>query len=113
MQNIQVLTWDDDTYPIRLRDINNAPPGLYLRGSVETSDEWAVVVVGARRITSYSRQVAERIAVKLANSGITVVSGLALGVDTVTHQSSLETGGRTLAALGCGLDAFTHLKIVV
>lgn len=103
-QNIQVLTWDDDGYPIRLRDINNAPPVLYLRGTIDTGDEWAVAIVGTRRITPYGCQVAERIAVKLANSGITVVSGLALGVDTVAHQASLEAGGRTLAVLGCGVD---------
>ena len=103
-QNIQVLIWDDDNYPVRLREINNAPPVLYLRGSLEAEDEWAVAIVGTRRITPYGRQVAERIAVKLANSGITVVSGLALGVDTVAHQTSLDAGGRTLAVLGCGVD---------
>ncbi len=104
MQKIQVLTWDEADYPIRLRDINNPPPVLYLSGSIETGDEWAVAIVGTRRITPYGRQVAERIAVKLANSGITVVSGLALGVDTVAHQSSLEAGGRSLAVLGSGVD---------
>jgi len=103
-QNIQVLTWVDDNYPIRLRDIDNAPPVLYLRGSIETNDEWAVAIVGTRRITPYGRQVAERIATQLANNGITVVSGLALGVDTVAHQSSLDAGGRTLAILGSGVD---------
>jgi DNA processing protein len=103
-QNIQVLTWVDDNYPIRLRDIDNAPPVLYLRGSIETNDEWAVAIVGTRRITPYGRQVAERIAIQLANSGITVVSGLALGVDRVAHQSSLDAGGRTLAVLGSGVD---------
>jgi DNA processing protein len=87
-----------------LREINNAPPVLYLRGSLEAGDEWAVAIVGTRRITHYGRQVAERIALKLANSGITVVSGLALGVDTIAHQTSLETGGRTLAVLGSGVD---------
>jgi len=103
-QNIQVLTWVDDNYPIRLRDIDNAPPVLYLRGSIETNDEWAVAIVGTRRITPYGRQVAERIATQLANNGITVVSGLAMGVDTVAHQSSLDAGGRTLAILGSGVD---------
>jgi DNA processing protein len=103
-QGIRVLIWDDDDYPVRLREITNAPPVLYLRGSFETEDEWAVAIVGTRRVTSYGRQVAERIAIKLANSGITVVSGLALGVDTVAHQSSLDAGGRTLAVMGCGVD---------
>jgi DNA processing protein len=103
-QSIRVLTWNEDAYPVRLREIHNAPPVLYLRGSLEAEDEWAVAIVGTRRITPYGRQVAERIALKLANSGITVVSGLALGVDTVAHRTSLEAGGRTLAVLGSGVD---------
>lgn len=103
-QGIQVVAWGDENYPVRLREIDNAPPVLYVRGSLEIEDEWSVAIVGTRRITAYGRQVAERIATKLANSGITVVSGLALGVDTVAHQSALETGGRTLAVLGCGVD---------
>ena len=103
-KNIRVLIWDDDDYPARLREINNAPPVLYLRGAFATKDEWAVAVVGTRRVTPYGRQVAERIALTLANSGITVVSGLALGVDTVAHRTSLEAGGRTLAVLGSGVD---------
>jgi DNA processing protein len=103
-QGIQVLIWDDEDYPERLRQIHNPPPVLYLRGSLETEDQWAVAIVGTRRITPYGRQVAERIAVKLVNSGITVVSGLALGVDSVAHQASLDAGGRTLAVLGCGVD---------
>jgi DNA processing protein len=104
IQNIQVLTWDDETYPVRLRDIYNSPPVLYVRGKILVEDEWAVAVVGTRRITAYGRQVTEQIANKLAISGITVVSGLASGVDTVAHQSSLNAGGRTLAVLGSGVD---------
>jgi DNA processing protein len=103
-QGIQVLIWDDEGYPERLRQIHNPPPVLYLRGTLEAEDHWAVAIVGTRRITPYGRQVADRIAVKLVNSGITVVSGLALGVDTAAHQASLDAGGRTLAVLGCGVD---------
>ncbi|MFN2151823.1 MAG: DNA-processing protein DprA, partial [Anaerolineales bacterium] len=103
-QGIQVIIWNDEQYPVRLREIDQAPPVLYVRGVLDLQDEWAVAIVGTRRITAYGRQVAERIAVKLANSGITVVSGLALGVDTVAHQATLDAGGRTLAVLGCGVD---------
>ena len=103
-QNIQVLIWDDDDYPVRLREINNPPPVLYVRGKISTEDEWSVAVVGTRRISPYGHQVAERIAAKLASSGLTVVSGLALGVDTVAHQTSLSAGGRSLAVLGSGVD---------
>jgi DNA processing protein len=103
-QNIQVLIWDDDDYPVRLREISNSPPVLYVRGKLTDEDEWSVAIVGTRRISPYGRQVAERIASKLASSGLTVVSGLALGVDTVAHQSSLSAGGRSLAVLGSGVD---------
>lgn len=103
-QNIQVLTWKDSDYPKRLLNIDNAPPVLYIRGEIKSMDEWAVAIVGTRRITPYGRQVTERIAGKLANSGITIVSGLALGVDTVAHRSTLDAGGRTLAVLGSGVD---------
>jgi DNA processing protein len=103
-QNIQVLIWDDEDYPVRLREINNSPPVLYVRGKITTADEWSVAIVGTRRISPYGHQVAERIAAKLASSGITVVSGLALGVDTIAHHSSLNAGGRSLAILGSGVD---------
>jgi DNA processing protein len=103
-QGIRVLIWDDDAYPRRLREIANPPPVLYLRGELAETDEWAVAIVGTRRITAYGRQVAERIAAHLAAAGVTVVSGLALGVDTVAHQTALDAGGRTLAVLGSGVD---------
>ena len=103
-QNIQVVVTGDAQYPVRLKEIQNAPPVLYFRGTLENEDEWSVAVVGTRRITAYGRQVAERIAAKLASNGITVISGLALGVDTIAHQSSLDAGGRTIAVLGCGVD---------
>lgn len=103
-QGIRVLIWDDDDYPRRLREIANPPPVLYLRGALSDADEWAVAIVGTRRITAYGHQIAERIAAHLVAAGITVVSGLALGVDTVAHQSALDSGGRTLAVLGSGVD---------
>ncbi len=103
-QGIQVLTWDDAEYPRLLKEIDQPPPVLYLRGSLQSSDEWAVAVVGTRRITPYGRQVGEEVGRVLAQNGITVVSGLAVGVDTVAHQSALKAGGRTLAVLGSGVD---------
>ena len=101
---ITVLTWEDDDYPTRLREIKQSPPILYIHGELKPEDEWAVAVVGTRRITSYGRQVAERIATKLAHAGVTVVSGLARGIDGVAHRVAIESGGRTLAVLGSGLD---------
>ncbi len=101
---IQVLTWDDSAYPPNLRQIYNAPPVLYVRGRLETRDEWAVAVVGTRRASVYGKEAARLISTGLARAGVTVVSGLARGIDTIAHRSCLEVGGRTVAVLGSGLD---------
>ncbi len=103
-KGIKVLTWEDEAYPRLLNEIEQPPPVLYIRGEVLPEDEWAVAVVGTRRITAYGRQVAVEIGSALARNGITVVSGLARGVDAAAHQSSLDVGGRTLAILGSGVD---------
>jgi DNA processing protein len=101
---VVVLTWKDDQYPRRLKDIDQPPPVLYLRGSIDDKDEWAVAVVGTRHVTAYGRQVTDEVSGTLARSGVTVVSGMARGVDTLAHQAALNAGGRTLAVLGCGVD---------
>lgn len=103
-KGIQVLTWMDDTYPQRLKEIEQPPPVLYLRGALSVEDSWAVAIVGTRRVTPYGRQVTEEIASFLAANGITIVSGLARGVDAIAHQAALKAGGRTLAVLGSGVD---------
>ena len=79
-------------------------PSYYIRGEVTEADEWAVAVVGTRRPTPYGRQAAEELTLGLAQSGITVISGLARGVDAIAHRAALEAGGRTIAVLACGLD---------
>ncbi|MBI4731455.1 MAG: DNA-protecting protein DprA [Chloroflexi bacterium] len=103
-QGISILTWDDDLYPPRLKEIDQPPPVLYVRGTLTKEDAWAVAVVGTRRVSAYGRQVTEDLASFLAANGVTVVSGLARGVDAIAHQSALKAGGRTLAVLGCGVD---------
>lgn len=103
-KGVRALCWSDDAYPARLREIFDRPPVLYVRGELQQSDEWAVAVVGTRRATAYGRQVAEEMAAGLAVNGITVVSGLARGIDTIAHRATLDAGGRTVAALACGLD---------
>ncbi len=100
--NVQVITWQDEDYPRRLRQIYNPPPVLYVLGSLLPQDEWAVAVVGTRRPTDYGREAARVLASDLARQGITVVSGLALGIDGVAHQAALDAGGRTIAVLGSG-----------
>ncbi len=103
-QGIQVLTWEDEAYPSRLKEIDQPPPILYLRGELTIEDSWAVAVVGTRRVTAYGRQVTEELASYLAQNGVTVVSGLARGVDAISHQAALKAGGRTLAVMGNGVD---------
>jgi DNA processing protein len=103
-QGIQILTWDDASYPARLREIDQPPPVLYLRGEYLPDDVFSVAIVGTRRVTPYGRQVTEEIASFLAANGITVVSGLARGVDAVAHTAALKAGGRTIGVLGSGVD---------
>jgi DNA processing protein len=103
-QGIQILTWDDELYPRRLKEIDQPPRVLYMRGKLKPEDFWSVAVVGTRRVSAYGRQVADELAMFLANNGVTVISGLARGVDAIAHQSSLKAGGRTMAVLGCGVD---------
>lgn len=103
-QGIAVITWQDKHYPRRLREIDQPPPVLYTRGELLLEDEWAVAVVGTRRVTPYGRQITEQVATTLAHSGVTVVSGLAHGVDAIAHQAAINAGGRTIAVLGCGVD---------
>ncbi len=100
---VQLLCWDSPTYPRSLREAPNSPPLLYLRGELREEDRWAVAIVGTRRMTAYGRQVTRDLAAGLARSHITVVSGLARGVDALAHKTALENGGRTLAVLGAGL----------
>lgn len=103
-QGIKVITWDADHYPRRLKEIAQPPPVLYCRGSLLPQDDWAVAVVGTRRASAYGRRAAEELSAILAQNGITVVSGLARGIDSIAHQSALTNNGRTLAVFGCGID---------
>ncbi|MDD5287561.1 MAG: DNA-processing protein DprA [Dehalococcoidales bacterium] len=102
---VQALTWHDEgIYPSRLKEIYDYPPILYVKGTILPEDEWCLAVVGTRRATVYGRQVTEEIVTDLAHNKITVVSGLARGIDTVAHHAALEAGGRTIAVSACGLD---------
>ncbi|HMQ33731.1 MAG TPA: DNA-processing protein DprA [Chloroflexaceae bacterium] len=101
---VSLLTLDDAAYPALLREIPGAPPLIYVRGALAPGDDWAVAVVGTRAPSAYGREAAHTLARDLAASGVTVVSGLALGVDAVAHEAALGVGGRTLAVLGSGAD---------
>ena len=101
---VAALTWHHPDYPRLLRDIADPPPVLYVKGTLAPSDDVSVAVVGTRGPTSYGKQAAKRLAGDLARSGVTVVSGLARGIDGIAHQAALDAGGRTLAVMGSGLD---------
>jgi DNA processing protein len=102
--DIHVLTWDSPDYPPLLAQVADAPPVLYARGTITPGDEWAVAMVGTRRASVYGREVARRLAEELGRNGVTVVSGLARGIDGIAHKTAIEAGGRSLAVLGCGVD---------
>lgn len=102
--SVQAFAKVDPAYPSRLREIDDAPPVLYVRGTLVPDDDWAVAVVGTRRATAYGRQATSELSRGLSASGVTVVSGLARGVDTIAHRTALDTGGRTIAVLANGLD---------
>ncbi|MBN1249720.1 MAG: DNA-processing protein DprA [Anaerolineae bacterium] len=101
---VHALTWESPEYPALLAQIPDPPPVLYVRGEITPEDEWSVAMVGTRKATAYGREVARRLGEELARSGVTVISGLARGVDGIAHKAALEAGGRTIAVLGSGLD---------
>lgn len=126
--NVQVLTLDDKNYPERLKKIDDSPYTIYVKnqeksttgitGSTHSTSsglasttglrdfaEVAVAVIGTRKMTSYGKEATERLVTGLVKSGVVVVSGLALGIDSVAHQTAIESGGRTIAVLGNGLDS--------
>jgi len=103
-KHITAVTLLDPDYPENLRHVADPPPVLFVRGQVTAADAQSVALVGTRRATPYGENVAERLAAALAHHGVTVVSGLAKGIDTRAHQSAVRAGGRTIAVLANGLD---------
>ncbi|HUG93347.1 MAG TPA: DNA-processing protein DprA [Planctomycetaceae bacterium] len=100
---VRLILAEDEDYPRSLAKICDPPGVLYCRGTIEPRDNLAVAIVGSRRCTHYGRRQAERLASTLARAGVTIVSGLARGIDGIAHQAALTAGGRTIAVLGTGL----------
>jgi DNA processing protein len=102
-EGVSIVTSGDPAYPPRLRRIYDYPPLLYIKGTL-TPEDVPVAVVGSRNASPYGRYVTERLCRELAHRGVTVVSGLARGIDTCAHRGALSGRGRTIAVLGCGID---------
>ncbi|MDR8389738.1 DNA-processing protein DprA [Aliifodinibius sp. S!AR15-10] len=102
--NYQLLTYVDDVYPRRLKEIYDPPILLWIRGNAEVLATDSVAIVGTRGASAYGKEMAERFAGKLVEAGLTIVSGLAYGIDAAAHRGTLRAGGRTIAVLGSGID---------
>jgi len=101
---VRVISYLDEKFPVNLKGVAHMPPVLFIRGEIKENDRQAVAVVGTRRPSHYGSQVAENLGLELAAAGITVISGLARGIDTYAHKGALNGNGRTIAVLGCGID---------
>lgn len=108
--NINFYTYKDKDYPENLKGLSDAPLVLYYKGKIKKRDKNAIAIVGSRKITSYGRDVATKFASELASFGVTIVSGLAFGVDVAAHKACLEAGGRAIAVLASGLDSITPVS---
>ncbi len=103
-EGVELLSFFDPRYPPLLREIFDPPAVLFAKGRVELLQRHCLAVVGTRRPTAYGHAAAERLASDLAHAGLTIVSGMARGIDTSAHQAALKTGGDTIAVFGCGID---------
>jgi DNA processing protein len=101
---VQVVTRDDPEYPKNLREVYDPPIILYVKGTLSERDALAIAIVGSRRTTLYGQDMARKLAYQLGRVGVTVVSGLARGIDTAAHKGALQAKGRTVAVIGCGID---------
>ncbi|MFA5872275.1 MAG: DNA-processing protein DprA [Parcubacteria group bacterium] len=103
-EKIEILTIRCDAYPSMLKEIASAPPVIYIRGNPSALSNKSLAIVGSRKYTPYGERVAENICKDLVRSGLSITSGLALGIDAISHRAALDAGGETIAILGSGLD---------
>ena len=102
--NGRIVTMWDEEYPEYLRKIYDPPAFVFVRGTIERNDKFAIAIVGTRNPSAYGKLMAERFSKELTEKGITIVSGLARGIDTIAHQTAVKLGGRTLAVIGSSID---------
>ena len=103
-RQISVLTLEDEAYPSQLKNIYDPPPVIYIRGDLTPANTKMIAMVGTRRASRYGLETAKKLAGQLSAVGLTIVSGLAAGIDTAAHEGALAAGGRTVAVFGCGVD---------
>lgn len=103
-ENVKMITFDMPEYPRLLKEIANPPYTIYMKGEIDLNGAPMIAIVGSRKFTAYGSQAATTFARDLAAAGITVVSGMALGIDAIAHQGALSAGGKTVAVLGGSLD---------
>ena len=101
---VEVVSFHDSRYPARLKEIFDPPILLYARGRVELLNTAGVAVVGARRPTPYGMAVSQKLSRELSEAGLTIVSGMARGIDSYAHRGALQARGTTIGVLGCGVD---------
>lgn len=101
---VNVLTIEDVLYPENLKTIHYPPPVLYFKGTIVEADKNSISIVGSRKATYYGKMVAEKLSKDLSLAGLTIISGMARGIDTAAHKGALSVNGRTIAVLGCGID---------
>jgi len=102
--DIGILPYYSEEYPGWLRSIENFPPVIFVRGNILPDDEVSVAIIGTRGATVYGKEIARNFAAEFAGAGVTVISGMARGVDTAAHLGALQNNGRTIAVLGSGID---------
>lgn len=103
-KGVELIHMNHPYYPDSLKNIHDPPLCLYMKGSILPQDYMAIAIVGTRRPTIYGRKVAEALAAELSSAGFTIVSGMARGIDSVSHSTALKRGGRSIGVLGCGID---------
>lgn len=103
-ENINLITIQDKNYPKLLKEIYSPPALLYVRGELQPADRMSLAIVGTRKLSAYGQQITPQITADLTQAGLTIISGLAKGIDTLAHRAALKVGGRTIAVLGSGLN---------
>ena len=105
-KHVRLITLNDPEFPISLLQTYNPPPLLYIRGEILPEDKNSIAIVGSRLANKYGREVTQSLSGELASMGVTIVSGLARGIDSLAQSEALKRGGRTIGVLGCGLDIY-------